>query len=119
SELYWRHRGFVPSLNDSAELWMRSRGQVRPDDRRQVVFVGDSRIQQGINTRIFAQQGGFGPPVQLAVAGSNPLPVLDHLSRDGHFRGLLICDVMPQYFFAGINTRAGKQGEYVRDYHPQ
>ena len=114
-ELYWRSLGFIPMVNDDADLWSLARSRVRADDPNEIVLIGGSRLQLGLDPELFAQCFTGRKPIQLAVDGSSCAPVLDHLSRDGHFRGLLICEVT-HFFFCGLDLTAGKQAEYVRHY---
>ena len=114
-ELYWRSRGFVPAISDDADLWGLARSRVRAEDPGEVVLVGASRLQLGIDPALFAEVYGR-KPVQLSVDGSSCIPVLQDLSLDEHFRGLVICEVSPWTFFTGLDPVAGKQAEYVRHY---
>ena len=46
-------------------------------------------------------QKGLGKrPVQLAIAGSCPFPVLEELANDQSFHGTIVCSVVPGLFFA-------------------
>jgi hypothetical protein len=116
-EGFWRVAGHVPSVNDDADLWMVIRHSLVPDDPNQVVLVGASRIQQGINTEVFARHFGGRKPAQLAVGGTTMVPVLDHLSRDESFRGMVIADVIPFLFYpGGFATDRGAAAQYVARY---
>jgi hypothetical protein len=115
-EVFWRSLGFKPSVNDDADLWSLARSRVRPDDRSQIVLIGASRLQLGVDPQLLGESLGVRAPIELAVDGSSCVPVLDHLSRDEHFRGTVVCEVSPWTFFAGIDAAAGKQGEFVRRY---
>jgi hypothetical protein len=114
-ELYWRSLGFVPMVNDDADLWSLARSRVRADDPNEIVLIGGSRLQLGLDPELFARSFTDRKPIQLAVDGSSCVPVLDHFSRDEHFRGLLICEVS-HFFFSGLDLTAGKQAEYVHHY---
>jgi hypothetical protein len=118
-EGFWRLRGFVPSVNDDADLWSLTRGTIRSHDTQEIVGIGASRLQLGMNPAVFAEAFGGRKPIQLAVDGSNCVPVLDHLSRDESFRGLVICDVTPRLIFEPVNTANARQAEYVENYRSQ
>ena len=118
-EIGLRAHGLVPSVTDDAQLWCHTRGTLRADAPDEVVLIGASRCQLGIDTDVFASEWGGRQPVQLAIDGSSCIPVLDELSRDERFRGLLVCDVLPEAFFAGIDLNQGKQAEYVQLYEEQ
>lgn len=118
-EIFWRQRGFMPSVNDDADLWSLTRGSIRHHDREELVGIGASRLQLGMNPAVFAEVFGGRKPVQLAVDGSNCLPVLHHLSEDESFRGVVICDVTPRLTFGSIDPTHGRQAEYVKTYQTQ
>src|SRR5262245_31055262 len=46
------------------------------------------------------EQGLGRRPVQLAVVGSSPFPILADLAADPTFRGTVLLDVVPAMFFA-------------------
>jgi hypothetical protein len=115
-ELYARHLGYGPTLNENDDVWASARRRVQPES---IVIVGDSRawfdvdldeIEKGLGKR----------PVQLAAPGSCAFPVLDDLAKDEHFHGTVICSFVPLLFFAPPGSfpmdRAGKA---VRRWHNQ
>lgn len=118
-EGFWRLRGFVPSINDDADLWGLARSTLKGDDPQAVVGIGASRIQLGLNPAVFAEEFEGRKPVQLAVDGSSFLPVLHHLSQDESFRGVVLCDVTPRLVFKGVDPHRGVQAEYVKKYESQ
>ncbi len=94
-ESYVRSIGYVPTLNDTEDLWTQVRRQVRPES---LVIVGDSRplfdldldeLEKGLGKR----------PVQIAVAGSCAYPILADLVNDDKFHGTVICSIVPGMFF--------------------
>src|ERR1700686_1389 len=95
-ELYVRAIGYVPTLNDTEDLWVQARRRVEPES---LVIVGESRplfdldldeLQKGLGKR----------PIQLAMAGSCAYPVLAELAKDERFHGTVICSIVPGMFFA-------------------
>jgi hypothetical protein len=95
-EMYVRSIGYVPTLNDSEDLWVQARRRVKPES---MVIVGESRplfdldldeLEKGLGKR----------PVQLALAGSCAYPVLADLANDDRFHGTIICSIVPGMFFA-------------------
>lgn len=112
-ELVLRARGFLPSINDDVQLWSLTRSEVGRDDSDEVVLIGASRSQADIDGPSFASLFNGRKPRQLAIAGASPIPVLDDLARDESFKGLVICDVMPIYFFTGLQWQTGIGAEYV------
>jgi len=125
-ESFWRSRGFHPVLTDDAGLWALARGHVQKDNPHQIVLVGSSRIHLGVDVGTLAGSFPDWPrPVQLAIHGSNCLPVLQQLSRDEHFVGIAIVEVKPWSFYAGISLggpRDATEGDslgYVQAYERQ
>ncbi|MDH3297356.1 MAG: hypothetical protein OEM96_03605, partial [Gemmatimonadota bacterium] len=93
-ELYWRDRGFVPSINNTPGLWAQTRRRVDAREPRATVFVGSSRTLFDIDLQVWQEETGV-LPIQLALEGSNPLPVITSLAEDEDFAGLLIVGVTP------------------------
>lgn len=95
-ELKARSMGYSPSLNDTPDLWAEQRNKVRPDS---IVLVGTSRLL--FDTDLDVLEKGLGQrPVQLALPGSCPFPVLADLAADKSFRGTVILDIVPAMFLA-------------------
>ncbi len=95
-ELNARVHGYAPSLNDTPDLWAEQRAKVQPDS---LVLVGTSRMLFDADLDVL--EHAFGKrPVQLALAGSSPFPVLADLAKDESFRGTLILDIVPAMFLA-------------------
>jgi len=115
-EAFWRSRGFAPSVTDDARLWCLARSRLHKNDPHQIVLIGASRSQLGIDTETLAEAFGGRQPIQLSVQGSSCLPVLRYLSEEKSFRGIVVCDVSPWSFFQGINAEQGRQVEYVKQF---
>lgn len=95
-ELHARARGYVPTLNDTPDLWSEARARVKPDS---LVLLGTSRMLFDMDLDVLEQ--GLGQrPVQLAVVGSSPYPILDDLAADETFRGTVLLDVVPAMYLA-------------------
>jgi hypothetical protein len=95
-ELFWRARGFRPTLTDSDALWCDARRRVSPDA---VVIVGSSRLQTGLDPQVLSRVLGGKPVVQLAIGGANPVPALLDLTDDANFKGTVIFEYMPRRLF--------------------
>jgi hypothetical protein len=91
-----RAHGYRPSLNDTPDLWAEQRAKVRPDS---LVLIGTSRMLFNADLDVLEQSLGQ-RPIQLALAGSSPFPVLADLARDESFKGTLIVDIVPAMFLA-------------------
>lgn len=95
-ELNARAHGYAPSLNDTPDLWAQERARVRPDS---TVLVGTSRLLFDADLDVL-ERGLGRRPVQLALAGSSPFPVLADLAADPSFHGTVILDIVPAMFLA-------------------
>lgn len=90
-EVTCRSWGYRPGLDDTNDLWVEARRTVKPDS---TVIIGSSRALFGLDLN--ALEAGLGTrPVQLALVGSCPYPVLRHLADDATFHGTVICDIVP------------------------
>lgn len=106
-ELAVRARGYTPSLDDTPDLWSEARRQVQPDS---IVLLGTSRMLFDIDLDVLEQ--GLGKrPVQLAVVGSSPFPILADLAADTSFRGTVLLDIVPAMFFAPPGSPPMQQSE--------
>ena len=112
----WRHKGFVPLLNDDAGLWAATRGQVEDHNPYAVVLVGTSRMQLGIHVEAFRQTTGT-QAVQLAMNAEVPIVVLRHFSQETAFRGVIVCDIKADWFY--VEAVAGKAAEWIDGYRTQ
>jgi hypothetical protein len=95
-EFHARSQGYRPSLNDTPDLWAQTREKVQPNS---LVLVGTSRILFNADLDVLEKTFGQGP-VQLALAGSSPYPVLEDLAKDESFHGTVIVDIVPAMFLA-------------------
>ena len=95
-EVYARSAGYMPTLNDTEDLWAETRRRVTPGS---LVIIGDSRplfdldleeLERGLGTR----------PVQLAQAGSCAFPVFKDVIDDESFHGTIICSIVPLMWLA-------------------
>ena len=115
-EYFWRRRGFAPELNDNPSLWAFTRSQLAKDDPSALALVGTSRMQLGLDLAVLAQATGR-QPIQLAMNAEVPIVVLRHLAQDATFRGVIICDIMEDWFY--VEAQGGKAGEWVGVYERQ
>jgi hypothetical protein len=100
-EGYWRAHYFVPNdYGDTPALWQIQRERARADA---TVLIGSSRMWQDVDLTAWQEVTGS-RPIQLAVAGKNPRPVLHDLANDPAFHGLVLCGVHPYLFFVESET---------------
>ena len=76
----------MPSVRDSKELWATARSEAVLLGDRALILVGDSRMQLDIDLDILAANTGL-TPVQLAIDGSEFLPMLADLAADDSIKG--------------------------------
>ena len=95
-EMYVRSIGYAPTLNGTEDLWADRRRAVRPES---VVIIGDSRGWFDLDLDELEKEFGK-RPIQLAMGGGCPYPVLADLADDKAFHGTIICSVVPRLFFA-------------------
>jgi hypothetical protein len=95
-ELFWRAHYYVPDdYEDTPAVWQIQRERATGDA---TVLIGSSRMWQDVDLTTWQQVTGT-RPIQLAVAGKNPRPVLRTLADDPGFRGMVLCEVTPYLFF--------------------
>ena len=112
-ELCWRADGFAPSAQDDTTAWVIARLRVQADS---TVFVGTSRIQTDVDPLIWQEAAGGGVAVQLGLAATPSLPVLEDLAGDESFRGLLVFGVAPLYLFDGEGGHESRAHEVLDAY---
>ncbi len=95
-EYHARAVGYGPTLNDTSDLWAETRNKVQPDS---IVLIGTSRMLFDMDLDTL-EQGLGRRPVQLALVGSSPYPILADLAADESFHGTLLVDIVPAMFFA-------------------
>jgi hypothetical protein len=98
-EMYLRNLGWKVDYDESSQLWADKRTKaVKLSAQDATVFIGSSRIKFDLDCNTWRKITGD-EPVQLAMVGSTPLPVLDDLAADEDFKGKLVVDVTEGVFF--------------------
>ena len=119
-ECKMRSLGLVAGdLDDSKAQWAVERRKIAAGNFDDVVLVGSSRILFDTNLDVFQQVTGR-RPIQLALAGTNPRPILTDFANDPSFKSLVIVDVTPDIYFGdwlGIPEFSGVI-HYWRDQSP-
>jgi hypothetical protein len=98
-ELHLRNKGLTVDYDDGESLWSNKRGMVYEPADRSTVFIGSSRIKYDLDIETWKTLTGDNP-VQLAIEGNSPRPVLENLANDKNFRGKLVVDVTEGLFFS-------------------
>lgn len=98
----WRLRSQkIPiDYDDNSALWAdkRSKAVKIPADKA-TVFIGSSRIKYDLDIETWRKITGD-EPVQLAMEGTSPMPILEDLANDKSFKGKLVVDVTEGLFFS-------------------
>jgi hypothetical protein len=97
-EVYWRSNGFKIAYNDDESLWAYYRKQVYDSDPSRPVVIGSSRIKFDLDLKTWENISGK-KPIQLALEGTNPRPMLADLAKDENFRGVVMIGVTELLFF--------------------
>lgn len=96
-EAFWRAEQFRPGIRNSEGLWAETRRRVDRAEPRQTALLGSSRMLFDIDLDAWEEMTGV-LPIQLALEGSNPRPVLSGLADDPDFTGLAVVGVVPALF---------------------
>jgi len=118
-EIYWRNKGLQPMLDDDKHLWAQARHKVHDLTSDDIVIVGSSRVLFNIQLDDFENVTGK-RPIQLASAGSSPLPIFRDIVRTTSFNGTIIVGVTPGLFFSTTFPGASPMKwplERVEHYH--
>ncbi len=105
-EWYWRDYGAVTATRNSDGLWATQRRRIDDGDGHRTVLVGASRVLFDIDLPTWERLSGS-RPIQLAVEGTTPVPMMENLADDPNFTGRVICGVAPDVFFSGFAARGG------------
>ena len=119
--LAWEFRarslGYGPSLNDSSDLWAQERSRVQPDS---AVIIGDSRALFDLDLGVL-EKGLGRRPLQLALVGSCPYPILENLANDESFHGTVIASLLPALWLVPAGppmANSEKALKHWRDWTP-
>lgn len=115
-EAYWRvGQQVVPSYMNSDGQWAEARRRLDRSEPNATAFIGSSRTQFDIDLDVWEELTGV-HGVQLALEGSNPLPILTDIADDEDFRGLLVVGITPPLvLMPGIGSRADALDRYHRE----
>ncbi len=115
-ELYWRDFGAVPGYRNSDGQWAQQRRRIDQGEGGKTVLIGASRVLFDVQLPVWQRITGE-RPIQLAVEGTSPLPMLEDLAADPDFIGRLLIGVAPDVFFSGFEYR-GDVLPFYRDQTP-
>jgi len=103
-ELYWRDYGAVPGYRNSDGQWAQQRRRIDNGEGGKTVLIGASRVLFDVQLPVWEQLTGE-RPIQLAMEGTSPVPMLEDLADDPDFTGRLLVGVAPDVFFSGFAYR--------------
>jgi len=121
-EWHWRDFGAIPGYRNSDGAWAEQRRRIDTGEGDATVLAGASRVLFDVQLDEWQQVTGE-RPIQLALEGTSPLPVLEDLAADPDFTGRLLVGVAPDVFFSGFAYRGdaisayGKHGPSRRSGH--
>lgn len=115
-EMYWRGYGAVPGYRNSFGQWAIERRRIDHGEGDKTVIAGSSRMLFDVQLPVWERLAGE-RPIQLALEGTSPVPLLEDLAGDPDFTGRLLVGVAPDLFFTGFSYR-GKAFEVYRDETP-
>ena len=113
-EYYWRDYGVVPAYANSNDSWAAQRRRIDQGEGNSTVLIGSSRVLFDLQLPVWESVTGK-RPIQLALEGTSPVPILEDLADDPHFTGRLLIGVVPSIFFSGFAFR----GNAIPYYHKQ
>ncbi len=115
-EVYWRAYGVTPSYLNSKGAWAEQRRRIDTGDGDHTVLIGASRVLFDIELPVWESITGE-RPIQLALEGTSPVPLLEDLADDANFTGRLLIGVAPDVFF-GAGAYRGNVLPYYRNQSP-
>lgn len=104
-EIYWRSQGYYPTIDDNKALWAMEREKVNDLTKNDIVLLGSSRVLFDIQIYEWEKVTGT-RPIQLASAGSSPLPSFRDMVRNTNFAGTIIVGVTSGLFFSTTSPLA-------------
>ncbi len=113
-EGYWRSQGAIPGYYNSNGEWAQQRRRIDQGEGGKTVLTGSSRILFDVQLQVWEKAAGE-RPIQLAIEGTSPLPVLEDLAADPNFTGRVLVGVASDIFFSGFTFR----GDVVPFYHKE
>lgn len=97
----WRMRSLglrAGDLDDSKWHWAVERRKLESGEHDGIVIIGSSRILFDTDLDVWEELTGR-RPLQLALVGTNPRPVLVRLAEESAFNGLVVVGVTPDLYF--------------------
>ncbi len=112
-EIAERSLGYYPQVYAADESWILEFARIK---RATTVVLGTSRIQAALEPDAYQQVMGGPAPVNLALPGGSPLPVLEYLADSTDYRGLVIAEILPLEAFDATQAGATRGLGLIRRY---
>jgi len=103
-EGYWRAQDATPGYYNGNGEWAQQRRRIDQGEGGKMVLTGASRILFDVQLQVWEKAAGE-RPIQLAIEGTSPLPVLEDLAADPQFTGRVLVGVASDIFFSGFAFR--------------
>ncbi|MEO1527805.1 MAG: hypothetical protein AAFX06_20435 [Planctomycetota bacterium] len=116
TEQLLRGSGYESGPHDDDAFWAFHRLAADNLERDGVVCIGSSRCQADVRIKQLSDAISR-PVVQLSIAGSSPLPVLEDLATHSTFRGTVVLSISPHHAFSRRLDRTGKSQDWIKRYH--
>ena len=116
-EVYWRSQGFELSYNDDEPLWAFHRQRIYQATPAAPVLIGSSRTKFDIDLTTWEEATGSAP-IQLALVGTSPRPVLTDLAQDENFKGTVVVGVTEPLFFSPPGSPFEKRAHSSVKFYP-
>lgn len=117
----WRMRGLglrAGDLDDASPHWMVERRRLAAGDHDDVVIVGSSRILFDTDLDVWEEMTGR-RPIQLALPGTNPRPLLADVANGSDFAGLVIVGFAPDLYFMERFSYLPQFGDVLRSWRDE
>jgi hypothetical protein len=115
-ELYLRSTLATGAYDDTSGLWANIRKRATLPKEKATVFIGSSRIKYDLDQPTWKALTGE-TPVQLAIEGATPIPVLKDLAGDTDFKGKLVIDVTEILFFSNAPPIVSEPVKHIQYFH--
>ncbi|WP_293893311.1 hypothetical protein [Flavobacterium sp.] len=115
-EIYLRNKGVIIDYDDGPPLWSDKRAMVYEPSDKAIVFIGSSRIKYDLDQATWKSLTNV-HPIQLAIEGSCPRPILEDLANDPNFKGKLVIDVTEGLFFSMAPPHMETAIKDIKYYH--
>ncbi len=103
-EMYWRSFGATPGYYNSDGEWAQQRRRIDAGEGAKTVLIGSSRVLFDVQLPVWEKAAGE-RPIQLAIEGTSPVPMLEDLAADPKFTGRVLVGVASDLFFSGFAYR--------------